>query len=355
MLIKKIKLKNFRNYKELNLDLKKGINVLYGDNAQGKTNIIESIYIAAIGKSFRTNKDNELIKFGENFSEIDIDLSKIDRDCNIKVELQEKKDIYLNGIKLKKLSEILGNLNIVIFTPEHINILKNGPSYRRRFIDIMIGQLRPNYIYLLNNYNKILEQRNNYLKQIKFEKKEEKIIEIWDENLVEYGHKIFLYRNEFFEKLKNKINKIHCDITENKEDIKLVYFSDCNNKENFSKILVQNRKNDILKGFTNKGIHRDDFMIYINNVLVNIYGSQGQHRTSILSLKKAELEVVKEEIGEYPVLLLDDFMSELDEKRTKRFLENINDIQVIITSTNKINNEKININSNNIIKGSINN
>lgn len=355
MLIKKIKLKNFRNYKELNLDLKKGINVLYGDNAQGKTNIIESIYIAAIGKSFRTNKDNELIKFGENFSEIDIDLSKIDRDCNIKVELQEKKDIYLNGIKLKKLSEILGNLNIVIFTPEHINILKNGPSYRRRFIDIMIGQLRPNYIYLLNNYNKILEQRNNYLKQIKFEKKEEKIIEIWDENLVEYGHKIFLYRNEFFEKLKNKINKIHYDITENKEDIKLVYFSDCNNKENFSKILVQNRKNDILKGFTNKGIHRDDFMIYINNVLVNIYGSQGQHRTSILSLKKAELEVVKEEIGEYPVLLLDDFMSELDEKRTNRFLENINDIQVIITSTNKINNEKININSNNIIKGSINN
>lgn len=174
MLIKKIKLKNFRNYKELNLDLKKGINVLYGDNAQGKTNIIESIYIAAIGKSFRTNKDNELIKFGENFSEIDIDLSKIDRDCNIKVELQEKKDIYLNGIKLKKLSEILGNLNIVIFTPEHINILKNGPSYRRRFIDIMIGQLRPNYIYLLNNYNKILEQRNNYLKQIKFEKKKKK-------------------------------------------------------------------------------------------------------------------------------------------------------------------------------------
>lgn len=355
MLIKKIKLKNFRNYKELNLNFKKGINVLYGDNAQGKTNIIESIYIAAIGKSFRTNKDNELIKFGEKFSEIDIDLSKIDRDCNIKVELLEKKDIYLNGIKLKKLSEILGNLNIVIFTPEHINILKNGPSYRRRFIDIMIGQLRPNYIYLLNNYNKILEQRNNYLKQIKFEKKEEKIIEIWDENLVEYGHKIFLYRNEFFEKLKNKINKIHFDITENKEEIKLVYFSDCNNKENFSKILVQNRKNDILKGFTNKGIHRDDFMIYINNVLVNIYGSQGQHRTAILSLKKAELEVVKEEIGEYPVLLLDDFMSELDEKRTNRFLENINDIQVIITSTNKINNEKININSNNIIKGSINN
>ncbi len=354
MLIKKIELKNFRNYKELDLEFKKGINVLYGDNAQGKTNIIESIYIAAIGKSYRTNKDNELIKFGENFSEINIDLSKKDRNCNIKVELLEKKDIFLNGIKIKKLSEILGKLNIVIFTPEHINILKNGPSYRRKFIDIMIGQLRPNYIYLINNYNKVLDQRNNYLKQIKFEKKEEKLIEIWDEKLVEYGYKIFLYRNEFFEKLKSKINKIHCDITENKEEIKLIYFSDCANKENYYKILEQNRKNDILKGFTNKGIHRDDFMIYINNILVNIYGSQGQHRTAILSLKKAELEVVKEEIGEYPVLLLDDFMSELDEKRVYKFLENIKDVQVIITSTNKINNEKLNINYNNIIKGIIN-
>src|SRR5574344_2481688 len=166
MLINNIKLKNFRNYKELNFDFSNGINVFYGDNAQGKTNIIESIYLAAIGKSFRTNKENELINFNEKFSEVLVNYSKKDRKGKIKIEISEKKIIFLNDVKIKKLSELLGNINIVIFTPEDINILKDGPASRRKFLDIMIGQLRPNYIYTLNNYNKVLDQRNNYLKQI---------------------------------------------------------------------------------------------------------------------------------------------------------------------------------------------
>ena len=353
MLITNIKLKNFRNYKELNLKLSDGINIFYGDNAQGKTNIIESIYISAIGKSFRTNKDNELINFNEKYSEINIKYSKKDRDGKIKIELSDKKNIYLNDIKLKKLSELLGNINIVIFTPEDINILKDGPANRRRFLDIMIGQLRPNYIYILNNYNKVLEQRNNYLKQIKYENKSDELLEIWDEKLAEYGEKIFIYRNEFFEKIKNKIQKIHNDITEDKEKIKIEYISNCINKKDFLNILKNNKKIDLIKGYTTKGIHRDDFMVYINDILVNIYGSQGQHRTAMLSLKKAELEVIKDDIGEYPILLLDDFMSELDEKRRNNFLESIKDMQVIITCTDKINNNNIKYKINNVLNGSI--
>ena len=165
MLITYLKLQNFRNYKNLNLEFINGINIIYGDNAQGKTNILESIFISSIGKSFRTNKDKELIMFNEQFAKIEANFSKSDREGKIKIELNEKKDIYLNGVKIKKLSDLLGNIHIVIFTPDDISILKNGPSGRRRFLDIFIGQLRPKYIYSLNMYLKALEQRNNYLKR----------------------------------------------------------------------------------------------------------------------------------------------------------------------------------------------
>ena len=354
MLITNLKLQNFRNYKKLNLDFVDGINIIYGDNAQGKTNILESIFISAIGKSFRTNKDKELIMFNEEFAKIEADFSKSDRDGKIKIDLNEKKDIYLNGVKIKKLSDLLGNIHIVIFTPDDISILKNGPSGRRRFLDIFIGQLRPKYIYALNMYLKALEQRNNYLKQIKFENKSEDFLDIWDEKICDYAESVFKYRFEFINKLKEKIKNVHNIITENNEDINIEYISDFTNKEEFLKKLKNNRKLDILKGYTTKGIHRDDFNIYINNNLVNIYGSQGQHRTAILSLKMSELKVVKDEIGENPILLLDDFMSELDEKRRMNFLRNIRDTQVIITCTEKIIVENLNYKVYNVKSGKIN-
>ncbi len=340
MYIKNIKLLNFRNYEEQEISLNPNINVFYGDNAQGKTNIIESIFLCSIGKSFRTTKEKELIKFNKEIASVFLEYQKSDREGSIKVELNEKKNILVNGIKIKKLSELLGNLNIVIFTPDDIQILKEGPSRRRRFLDIMISQLRPNYLHYLNLYNKTLEQRNNYLKQIKLENKPQEMLEIWDEKLAEYGEKIYYYRYEFMEKIKNKINKIHSEITEEKEILKIEYESNCSNKENYLKLLKERRTLDIIKGFTTKGIHRDDFMIYINNELVNVYGSQGQNRTVVLSLKIAEMQVIYDEIGEYPILLLDDFMSELDEKRRKNFLEYIENTQVIITCTDKIENLK---------------
>ena len=341
MYITKIKLKNFRNYEEQEIELEKNINVFYGDNAQGKTNIIESIFLCSLGKSFRAKKDIELIQFNKEFATSYIEFKKSDRDGNIKIDLSQKKNIYLNGIRIKRLSDLLGNINVVLFTPDDINILKDGPEKRRRFLDIMIGQLRPNYVHVLNMYNETINQRNNYLKQIRDENKSEELLEIWDEKLLEYGEKIYTYRKQFVEKIKTKINNIHKKITDEKEEIKIEYISNCENKDKYLELLKDRRKLDIIKGFTTKGIHRDDINIYINDKLVGIYGSQGQNRTAVLSLKISELKVIYDEVGEYPILLLDDFMSELDEKRRSKLLENIDNTQVIITCTDKIDlNEK---------------
>ena len=336
MWINKIKINNFRNYKQEEIKLDKNINIFYGENAQGKTNIIEAIFLGSMGKSFRAKKDKEMIRLGSENSTIEIEYDKLDREGKIKIELGNRKNIYHNGIKLKKLSELLGNINIVIFTPDDINILKGGPQNRRRFLDIMISQLKPNYMYHLNLFLKTLEQRNNYLRQIREEKKDENLLDIWDANLAEHAEIIYKYRNEYINKIKEKIKKIHKEITNEKEDIEIEYISECDTKEKYLQLLKERRKLDIIKGFTTKGIHRDDFVIFINKKQIDIYGSQGQHRTAILSLKLAELNIVKEEIGEEPILLLDDFMSELDKNRIHNFLEKIKEAQVIITYTEKI-------------------
>ena len=353
MWISNIKIKNFRNYTDEKIELNKNINVFYGENAQGKTNIIEAIYLTAMGKSYRTKKESEMINFNSQNSLIEVEYFKSDRDGKVKIELGNKKNIYLNGIRLKKLSELLGNIHLVIFTPDDIGILKGSPQNRRRFLDIMISQLRPNYMHILNSYLKTIEQRNKYLRQIKEERKDENLLDIWDEKLAEYAIKICEYRQEFIEKITNKIEKIHNNITNEKEKIEIKYITECSNKENYLKLLKERRKLDIIKGFTTKGVHRDDFVIYINKKEINIYGSQGQNRTAMLSLKLSELQVIKDEIGEYPILLLDDFMSELDSTRRKNFLENIKDTQVIITGTEKLDIENLEYLEYNVSNGKI--
>ncbi len=353
MNIKKIKLINFRNYINQEIDLCKDINIFFGDNAQGKTNIIEAIYMSAIGKSFRTKKEKEIINFEKENSQIEVEYEKIDRKGKIKIELSNKKNIYHNDIKLKKISDLLGNINIVIFSPDDINIIKNGPSNRRRFLNIMISQLRPKYLYILNLYLKTLEERNNYLRKIKIEKINNKLLDIYDNQLANYGSIIFNYRKEFINKIYDKINKIHKEITKEKEELNIIYKSDCENKEKYLNILKSELNNDIKRGYTNKGVHKDDFSIYINNKQVDLYGSQGQQRTVILSLKLSELNIIYDEIGEYPILLLDDFMSELDENRRKSFLDNIKNIQVLITCTEDIEIKNINLKKFNVINGKI--
>lgn len=340
MNIEKIQLENFRNYKKQEILLNKNINIIYGDNAQGKTNIIEAIFLCSMGKSFRTNKDKELINFGERFSKVKIFYTKKDREGNIEADIDDKKIFLVNGVKQNKISDIIGKINVVIFTPDNIDIIKDGPQKRRKFLDMMISSLKPNYLHILNQYNKVLEQRNNYLKQIKLENKSEELLEIWDEQLAKFSSQIYEYRNRYTEAIKTKIEVIHNSITkcgkDNEEIIKVKYISNGKDIDSFKKALINSRKIDISRGYTATGIHRDDLIIYVNNKPVSVFGSQGQQRTAILSLKLCELEIVKEEIGETPILLLDDFMSELDVKRRTSFLENIKDCQVILTCTDKI-------------------
>ena len=309
MYIKRIKLENFRNYDNLDINFSKDFNLIYGNNAQGKTNILEAIYILALGKSFQTNKDQELIKIGKEKAIIELEYERKDREGKIKLEITEKKNFYINGIKQKRVSDIIGKLNIVLFYPDNINIIKQGPAERRKFLDIMISQLKPNYIHILNRYLKTLEQRNAYLKQIKFENKEKNILDIWDERLSELSSQIYEYRKIYIDKIEEKIKDIHNNIT------------NCG---------YQN------EGFTSTGIHRDDFEIKINNKDISIYGSQGQQRTAVLSLKITELNIICDEVEEEPILLLDDFMAELDENRRTNLTKAIKNNQVFITCTDKI-------------------
>lgn len=230
MYIQKIELENFRNYEKEKIEFDKNINIIYGDNAQGKTNILESIFICSLGKSFRTNKDKELINKEKEYSKIEMISFKEDRRLKINFEFKDKKKFYINGIDVKKISDILGKNYIVLFTPEDINILKNEPNKRRRFLNIMISQLKPVYVHLLNQYNKIIEQRNIYLKQIKYENKSTENLDIWDEQIIKLGTKIYEYRKEFIEKINEKIFDIHLKTTENKEKIKIKYISNIRKK-----------------------------------------------------------------------------------------------------------------------------
>lgn len=341
MYIKEISLENFRNYEKQKIKLNENINIIFGNNAQGKTNIIESIFLCAYGKSFRAKKDSELIKFDENTAKVEVLYKKTDREGKILADIKDKKTFYINDVKQNKISDIIGKINVVIFTPDDIEIIKEGPQRRRKFLDMMISSLRPNYIHLLNTYNKNLEQRNNYLRQIKFENKKSEMLDIWDEQLAEYSYKIYEYRKFFIEKISEKIQDFHNLITKSgKEDIKIKYISNSKDQKTFLENLKKSRDVDIKRGFTATGVHRDDFMIYINSKPVSIFGSQGQQRTSILTLKLCELQIVKEEINDTPILLLDDFMSELDETRRNSFLENIKENQVILTCTDKMDFEK---------------
>ena len=330
MVIKKIYLENFRNYDNQEIILNDNINVFYGNNAQGKTNILEALYYSAIGRSFRTHKDTELIKMGCDTAKINIWYEKNNKDNEIEIGLNrvEKKTIKLNKIKVNKNSELLGNLNIVIFSPDDIIILKQAPQLRRKFLDILISQLKPNYVYVLSEYNKVLDQRNAVLKSKKTD-----TIDIWNEQLANLAEKIYNYRKMYIDKLDEKMSIIHPMVTNAKENIKIVYKTKFKNKDDFINLLENNFQFDLLRGYTSVGPHREDFEIFINDNLLNIYGSQGQHRTAILSLKIAEMEILKDETLENPILLLDDVTSELDLERIKLIFEKITDYQVFITCT----------------------
>lgn len=349
MHIESLVLNNFRNYKKLNIKLDKNINIFTGDNAQGKTNILESIYYCSVGKSYRTNRDKELIHWDKESAYINLYVSKkrLDKRIEIKIFKEGKKGINVNSIKLKKISELFGVFNAVIFSPEDLKIIKDSPIYRRKFLDMELSKLNSRYYFELIQYNKVLVERNALLKNRVNNICD--ILDIYDRQLSKYGSKLIKYRLDYMDKLNYFGNIIHKDITSNKENIKFKYITcvkDIENIENnLFKCYEKNRNKDIYRGNTSIGPHKDDFSISINNIDTRSYGSQGQQRTAILTIKFSTLNILEEYTKESPVLLLDDVLSELDISRQKYILNSIREIQTIITCTG-INNINSYINSN---------
>ncbi|MFQ7575659.1 MAG: DNA replication/repair protein RecF [Lachnospira sp.] len=337
MIIESVDLADYRNYKYLNMIFDEKINIIYGDNAQGKTNILESLYVCATSKSHKGNKDKEIIRFGCDESHIKVKVKKNDTSYRIDMHLKKNhsKGIAVNGIPIKKAVELFGIINIVIFSPEDLNIIKNGPSDRRRFIDMELSQLDKIYLNNLINYNKVVVQRNKLLKEISFNLNDKDMLstlDIWDMQLVKYGSEIIRGREKFVRKINGLVGNIHQKLSGNKENLSVLYVPDAELKD-FENKIAANRDKDIRLKSTSAGPHKDDMIFLIDGNDVRKYGSQGQQRTAALSLKLAEIELVKMIINDTPVLLLDDVLSELDGNRQNFLLNSIGDIQTIITCT----------------------
>lgn len=335
MYIKEIELHDFRNYQTLWAEFDPRVNVFHGKNAQGKTNLLESIYITSMGKSFRTNKDKDLIRFGADFFRVKVKACKED---DIFIELavnkQGKKGIKIDGIKAKKLSQLFENIYIVIFSPEDLRIVKDEPEKRRRFIDRELCQIKPSYYNSLNQYKKVLAQRNAYLKETYVDPA---VLDIWDSQLAEYGSKVILQRETFIKKLEIISRSIHEGITNRQESLDVSYepsIKPCPDLCSvFYEELRENRERDLKNRTTGKGPHKDDLKLQISGIDIRGFGSQGQQRTAALSLKLSEIQLIREETGENPILLLDDVLSELDQQRQTDLIDSLEDTQIFITTT----------------------
>ena len=337
MKIEKIRLLNFRSYKDQCFEFDDKLNVLVGQNAQGKTNVLEAIFYAVIGKSFRTSKEKELISWAENEGRIEAVFDNNFRDIDIDVIFHKdrKKTILVDKVCIHKIGELLGRTNAVFFSPNELKLVKESPEDRRKFLNVAISQTNKRYFYLLGRYEKILMNRNKLLKSTSKIDVIKDTIDIWDRSLCEIAEKIYIERKNFIEQLSPYAQKAHEYLSNGSESLKIEYKCDFseNYKENMQKYLHKNLEKDFKLGFTSVGIHRDDLNLYVNDVEVKNYGSQGQQRTVALSLKLAELECNKNRTGQYPILLLDDVFSELDEERRKRLLKFTSKTQTIITCT----------------------
>ncbi|WP_437131348.1 DNA replication/repair protein RecF [Peptostreptococcus russellii] len=343
MYVNSLKLVNYRNYESLLIEFNKNINLILGKNGQGKTNIVESLTLMSIGKSFRTNRDKELIRFdSENlYTACSFTRNKIDKKIEI-VITKDKKGIKVNGVSIKSIQELLGNLNVVVFSPEDLKLVKDGPKERRTFIDKEISQIMPRYYNLLTSYNKVINQRNRLLKS---QKVDNNLLDVYDQGLANFGGEIYSIRRKFIDKLSDISNKLHKDLTSDKENLTIKYKNQLgiDQKSTLEDIrkkmlekLEESRQQDLLNRNTKVGPHKDDLAIFINDVDVRLYGSQGQQRTVSISLKLSEIELIKRELGDYPILILDDVFSELDQNRQKMLVEKLGDIQMFVTSADPL-------------------
>lgn len=334
MFIKSLKLKDYRNYDLLNLEFDKATNIFYGDNAQGKTNILEAVYLSGTTKSHRSSKDRDLIRFQCEESHIETVVVKNGVPYQIDMHLKKNspKGIAINRIPIKKATELFGLMNFVFFSPEDLNIIKNGPSERRRFMDLELSQLDKLYLKDLTSYNRIVNQRNKLLKDASFQPSLLDTLDIWDMQLISYGKKIISRRKQFIQEVNEIIEEVHSKLTGGKEKIILSYESGCGTLS-LEEAVLKNRERDIKMKSTSAGPHRDDICFRIGDIDIRRFGSQGQQRTAALSLKLSEIELVKKIIKDTPVLLLDDVLSELDKNRQNYLLDSIHDIQTLITCT----------------------
>lgn len=334
MIVESIELKNYRNYEELHMDFSPGTNILYGDNAQGKTNVLEALYVCSTTKSHRGSKDREIIRFEEEESHIKLNVRKAGVPYRIDMHLKKNKakGIAINGIPIRKASELFGIVNMVFFSPEDLNIIKNGPSERRRFLDLELCQLNKLYVHNLVQYNKVLLQRNKLLKELNFRPEYEETLDVWDVQLVQYGRELIGCRKNFVEQLNKTVRETHRKISGGKEELILAYEPNVD-AQWLEQRLSQNRNIDLKLKTTNTGPHRDDVSFMVDGIDIRKYGSQGQQRTAALSLKLSEIELVKEIVKDYPILLLDDVLSELDGGRQQQLLAGIQHIQTMITCT----------------------
>ena len=350
MYLSKIEVNNFRNYKLEKVKLCNNTNIFIGDNAQGKTNILESIYILALTKSHRYGFENNIIKNGYNSCKIkgllrDNDILK---ELSLEV-LEDKKKVFINKKEIKKIASYISNMNVIMFCPTDLDIVKGSPQIRRNLLNIQISQLYPLYIDYLNEYNKLLKNRNEYLKQMSINGfTDNRYLEIINEKLVDRGSQIYLYRKKYLDYINNKISEIYENVS-NIKGLNIIYENNIdvdnfeleNIKNVFSKKLKNNIKREISQGMTLYGPHRDDFSFYIDNENMKFYASQGQQRLAIISFKLAEVNLFKEEKGTSPILLLDDIFSELDINKRNKLIKYIpEDIQCIITTTDLKNIQK---------------
>lgn len=346
MLLKEIQLRHYRNYKHAEASFSPGINVFIGENAQGKTNLMESIYVLAMARSHRTVNDRELIQWQEEFAKVTGRVEKKNTSLPLEIVVSKKgKKAKLNHLEQKKLSAYIGHLNIILFAPEDLSIVKGSPSVRRKFLDMEMGQMSAVYLHHLVQYQKILKQRNHYLKQIVSNRGKGDFVylDVLTEQLAVEGAAVLKDRFRFTKRLQEWAQPIHSDITQEKEILEITYSCSVpvQNKEDMDLIFIdmmelysKNRERELEQGTTVTGPHRDDLRFYINGKNVQTYGSQGQQRTTALSVKLAEIELMKEMTGEYPVLLLDDVLSELDDERQTHLLKAIqNKVQTFLTTT----------------------
>lgn len=343
--IENIVLTNYRSYKKTEVAFENKVNVILGENAQGKTNLMEAIYVLAIAKSHRTSNDKDLIRWDEDYAKIEGRVIRRKGPVPLQLVISTKgKKAKLNHIEQQRLSQYIGAMNIVMFAPEDLNLVKGSPQVRRRFLDMEIGQVSPRYMHDLSSYQKILQQRNHYLKQLQKQKdRNTTMLEVLTSQLTEVAAKIIIKRFEFLDLLQKWAEPIHKGISRGLETLEIQYKAsiDVSEKTELSKMVevyeqkfAKIRDREIERGMTLAGPHRDDLLFFVNGKDVQTFGSQGQQRTTALSLKLAEIELIHSEIGEYPILLLDDVLSELDDFRQSHLLNTIQGkVQTFVTTT----------------------